>query len=113
MLAHGTAGEPGGRDPEPGGPRDVREIIGANLRRLREASRIPQGRPLSTEQLARLTALSNPSVWRFEHGKSGMTVATLVRFKEAFKCAWDDLLGGCENGVAVPRKYVRRGRVES
>ena len=33
-----------------------------------------------------------------------MTVATLVRLREAFGCSWDDLLKGCESNIVKERK---------
>ncbi|MCL1910345.1 MAG: helix-turn-helix domain-containing protein [Kiritimatiellaeota bacterium] len=54
--------------------------------------------------LARITALSRSSIWRFERGDGGMTVSTLVRLREAYGCTWDDLLGGCESNIVKERR---------
>jgi DNA-binding Xre family transcriptional regulator len=102
------AADAGGGGGENGCAEDVCKIMGANLRRLREASKTAEGRPLSVEHLARLTALDHSTIWRFEHGKSGMTVATLVRLREAFGCEWGDLLDGCEGGIVKTRKRGAR-----
>ena len=83
---------------------EISKIVGTNLFRLRDTSQTSEGLDVSNALLANLTALSRVSIWRFEHGESGMTVATLVRLKEAFGCSWEDLLGGCESNIVKERK---------
>ncbi|MCL1909948.1 MAG: helix-turn-helix domain-containing protein [Kiritimatiellaeota bacterium] len=83
---------------------EIASIIGANLRLIRESSKTPEGCDISHAWLGNLTALSRVTMWQFEKGKCGMTVATLVRLKEAFGCSWDDLLGGCESNIVKERK---------
>jgi len=83
---------------------DVAKILGANLRNLRKSSKTSSEWKISFNWLANLTALNRTSIWRFERGQSGMTVATLVRLKEAFDCSWDDLLKGCESNIVKERK---------
>ena len=82
----------------------LNEIVGLNLRRLRESSKTNNGCDVSVPWLSHLTALSRASLWHFESGRSGMTVATLVRLKEAYGCTWDDLLDGCESKIVKERK---------
>jgi hypothetical protein len=33
-----------------------------------------------------------------------MTVANLVRLRDALGCPWDDLLGGCASGMVKARR---------
>jgi len=82
----------------------VGKTLGGNLRRLRKSSKTSSGWTISFAWLANLTALNRTSIWRFERGQSGMTVATLVRLREAFGCSWDDLLKGCESNIVKERK---------
>ena len=83
---------------------EVSKVVGVNLRRLRKATKTPEGKKITFDRLAKLTALNRLSIWRFECGRSGMTVATLVRLREALDCSWDDLLGGCESKIVKERK---------
>jgi hypothetical protein len=54
-------------------------------------------------------ALSARSVRRFEKGEFGMTVANLIRLKDALGCSWGDLLDGCESGIVkARRKHAQR-----
>ena len=89
-------------------------MVGANLRRLRISAKQTGENKLTVERLARLTALNHSSIWRFETGDCGMTIATLARFKEAFDCSWDDLLKGCDSKIVKQRKRfageVRKGK---
>ncbi|MCL1920863.1 MAG: hypothetical protein FWG50_07265 [Kiritimatiellaeota bacterium] len=55
-----------------------------------------------------MTTLRHVSIRRFEKGETGMTVASLVRLKDALDCSWGDLLDGCESGVVKERKRIRR-----
>ena len=82
----------------------ISKIVGENLQRLRKTSKMDDGRKLTIDQLCRMTVLHFSSIWRFESGDCGMTVATLVRLKEAFGCTWDDLLKGCESNIVKERK---------
>ena len=82
----------------------ISKIVGENLTRIRKSAKTENGRKISSVRLAMLTALNNVSLWRFEKGGCGMTVATLVRLKEAFGCTWDDLLNGCESEIVKNRK---------
>ena len=83
---------------------EINKILSANLLRLRNESKTPGGKGMPFSLLAKLTALSRASIWNFENGKTGMTVATLVRLREAYGCTWDDLLGGCESNIVKERK---------
>ena len=82
----------------------ISKILGANLRSLRLESETKDDKRITFPWLANLTALNRISIWRFEKGESGMTVATLVRLKEALGCSWDDLLKGCESKIVKKRK---------
>ena len=79
-------------------------IVGENLKRLRKNAKTQNGQALTIELLSRLTVLSHSAIWRFESGDCGMTVATLVRVREALGCSWDDLLKGCESNIVKERK---------
>ena len=83
---------------------EIAKKLGANLRLLRKTAKTQEEWDVSIPWLAHLTALNYASLWRFEQGKSGMTVATLVRLKEAYGCTWDDLLNGCESKIVKERK---------
>ena len=84
----------------------ISKIVGRNLRYVHKSSKMEGGKDVSLAKLAMLTALHNVSLWRFEKGTLGMTVATLVRLKEAFGCSWDDLLDGCESEIVKSRKKL-------
>ena len=80
--------------------------IGKNLFRIRKSARTENGKDVSFAKLANLTALHHASLRRFEKGECGMTVATLIKLKEAFGCSWDDLLDGCESEIVKNRKKL-------
>ena len=84
----------------------VGEILGRNLCRIHKSAKTEDGKNVSFAKLANLTALHNVSLRRFEKGECGMTVATLVRLKEAFGCSWDDLLDGCSSEIVKSRKKL-------
>ena len=62
--------------------------MGANIRRLRTAH------GLSQEKLAELTDLHPRSVQKIEAGETNILITTLVRFRKALKCSWDELMPG-------------------
>ena len=82
----------------------VNALLGKNLRRARAAARMPGGESVTFEWLAKVTTLHHGSIRRFEKGESGMTVATLVRLRDALGCSWNELLEGCASGVVKARK---------
>ena len=84
----------------------ISKIVGKNLRHIHKSTKTENDTEISFPKLAMLTALHNVSLRRFEKGESGMTVATLVRLKEAFGCSWDDLLDGCESEIVKNRKKL-------
>jgi transcriptional regulator with XRE-family HTH domain len=60
--------------------------LGANVRRQRIA------RELSQERLAELVELHPRSVQKIERGETNILITTVLRFKRALGCAWDELM---------------------
>ena len=54
--------------------------------------------------MSSVTTLHHSSIRRFEAGECGMTVASLVRLKDALGCSWEDLLEGCASAIVKARK---------
>ena len=77
---HLRVAKPDKRDPK------VR-LVGANVRRIRNA------RGLTQERLAELTDLHYRSIQKIEGGEMTILVTTLYRLREALKCEWGELLG--------------------
>ena len=67
--------------------RTQTEVLGANVRRVRNARGITQ------ERLAELTDLHLRSIQKIEGGEITILVTTLYRLKNALKCSWAELLG--------------------
>ena len=84
--------------------RKVNLQLGKNLHKARMSARTPGGGPVSFEWLAKVTAMHHGSIRRFEKGESGMTVASLVRLKDALRCSWGDLLEGCASTIVEERR---------
>ena len=82
----------------------LNRIVGSNLHKARAKARTPGGKVVTFEWLSKVTTLHHGSIRRFEKGESGMTVATLIRLKEALGCSWDDLLENCESVIVRGRK---------
>jgi len=77
---------------------------GKNLHKARLKAKTPKGETVSFNWLSDVTTIHHVSIRRFEKGKSGMTVANLVRLKDALGCSWGDLLDGCVSEVVRERK---------
>jgi len=84
--------------------RKINLVLGQNLCKARENARTPKGWAVAFSWLSYVTTLHNSSIRRFEQGANGMTVANLVRLKEALGCSWNDLLDGCESELVKSRK---------
>jgi len=84
--------------------RKINLTLGRNLYKARSKARTPSKEVVTFEWLAQMTALHGNSIRRFEKGESGMTVANLVRLKDALGCSWNDLLEGCESNVVKARR---------
>jgi len=78
--------------------------LGKNLRKARTKARTPGGETVSFDWLSKVTTIHHVSIRRFEKGETGMTVANLVRLKDALGCSWDDLLEGCASGIVKSRR---------
>ena len=79
-------------------------VLGKNLHKARMKSKTPGGEAITFEWLSYVTTLHPTSIRYFEKGEMGMTVANLVRLKDALKCSWDDLLNGCASDVVKARR---------
>ena len=84
--------------------RKVNLILGNNLHRARMKARTPSGDAVTFKWLSDVTTLSHTSIRFYEKGQSGMTVANLVRLRDALDCSWDDLLNGCKSDVVEARR---------
>jgi len=84
--------------------RQLNSVLGKNLHDARMLAKTPVGLSVTFDWLSNVTTIHHVSIRRFEKGQSGMTVANLVRLKDALGCSWDDLLKGCESGVVKARK---------
>jgi len=78
--------------------------LGRNLRKARAKAKTPNKDAVTFEWLSQVTTLHHTSIRKFEKGASGMTVANLVRLKDALGCSWEDLLEGCESEIVKARK---------
>ena len=78
--------------------------LGKNLHKVRLKSKTPGREAVTFEWLAQMTTLHNASIRRFEKGEIGMTVANLVRLRDALGCSWEDLLDGCASEVVKARR---------
>ena len=78
--------------------------LGKNLHKSRLHGKAPKKEAFTFEWLSNVTALHHSSIRKFEKGESGMTVANLVRLKDALGCSWNDLLEGCESTIVKERK---------
>ena len=88
--------------------RKVNLVLGNNLRKARLKAKTPNGETVTFKLLSDMTTLNHTSIRFYEKGESGMTVANLVRLKDALGCSWDDLLEGCASGIVKARKaYLR------
>jgi len=88
--------------------RRINLALGKNLRKARMKTKMPSKAVVSFDWLSQMTTLHHVSIRRFEKGETGMTVASLVRLKDALGCSWDDLLEGCESEVVKERKPRER-----
>ena len=84
--------------------RKVNLVLGNNLRKARLKAKTPNGETVSFRWLSDVTTLNHTSIRFYEKGESGMTVANLVRLKDALGCSWGDLLDGCASGIVKERK---------
>ena len=84
--------------------RMVSLAFGKNMRKVRAKARTPGGEVVTFEWLSKVTTLHHSSIRRVEKGEVGMTVANLVRLKDALGCSWDDLLEGCASGIVKSRR---------
>ena len=84
--------------------RKVNLILGNNLHKARLKSRTASGEAITFKWLSDVTTLCHTSIRFYEKGQSGMTVANLVRLKDALDCSWDDLLEGCKSDVVEARR---------
>ena len=84
--------------------RKVNLVLGSNLRKARLKAKTPGGETVTFKWLSDVTTLNHTSIRFYEKGESGMTVANLVRLRDALGCSWDDLLNGCESGVVKARR---------
>ena len=84
--------------------RKISLSLGKNLHKTRLKAKTPKGETVSFDWLSDVTTIHHVSIRRFEKGNMGMTVANLVRLKDALGCSWGDLLDGCESGVVKDRK---------
>jgi len=87
-----------------GDDKQINQQLGKNLCRTRLKAKKSNNETITFEWLSNLTTLHSVSIWRFEKGMSGMTVASLVRLKDALGCSWEDLLEGCESEIVKARK---------
>jgi len=78
--------------------------LAKNLRKVRAKAKTPGGEVVTFEWLSKVTTIHHVSIRRFEKGETGMTVANLVRLKEALGCPWEDLLGGCTSNIVKARR---------
>ena len=88
--------------------RHVNLALGKNLQKARMKAKTPCGDAVTFEWLSTMAIMHNGSIRRFEKGEIGMTVANLVRLKEALGCSWNDLLEGCESMAVRERKSLCR-----
>ena len=88
--------------------RKVNLVLGNNLHAARLKAKTPGGEAVTFKWLSDVTTLHHNAIRFYEKGQSGMTVANLVRLKEALKCSWDDLLDGCESEVVRERRSLLR-----
>ena len=84
--------------------RKVSLALGKNLHKARLKTKTPGGEVVTFDWLSKVTTVSHVSIRRFEKGDMGMTVANLVRLKDALDCSWDDLLEGCKSDVVEARR---------
>jgi len=82
--------------------------LGKNLCRARLNAKKSSKGAVTFEWLSNVTTLHPGSIRRFEKGEIGMTVASLVRLKDALGCSWEDLLEGCESEIVKARKPFLR-----
>ena len=86
----------------------INATLGNNLHKSRMKAKTLNKEAVSFEWLSNVTTLHHTSIRKFEKGESGMTVASLVRLKDALGCSWDDLLEGCESMIVKERKSFYR-----
>ena len=82
----------------------VNLVLGKNLHKARTKAKTPGGEAVTFEWLQKVTTIPHVSIRRFKKAETGMTVANLVRLKDALKCSWDDLLEGCTSEVVKARR---------
>ena len=78
--------------------------LAKNLRTTRAKAKTPKGEAITFDWLSKVTTIHHVSIRRFEKGETGMTVANLVRLKEALGCSWEDLLEGCTSSIVKARR---------
>ena len=88
--------------------RKVSVALGKNLHKARLNAKTRKGETVTFEWLSQMTTLHHVSIRRFEKGETGMTVASLVRLRDALGCTWADLLDGCASEVVKARRRCRR-----
>ena len=84
--------------------RKINFTLGKNLHNSRLKAKTSNKDAVTFEWLSQVTTLHHTSIRKFEQGASGMTVANLVRLKDALGCSWEDLLEGCESEIVKARK---------
>ena len=82
----------------------VNRALGKNLHKTRTNAKTPNGEAVTFDWLSKVTTIHHVSIRRFEKGEIGMTVANLVRLKDALGCPWEALLDGCTSGTVKARK---------
>ena len=85
---------------------EIQAALGHRLVRLRTLMKLKKDKKITFAWLAKITTLHHISLRRFEKGQCGMTVANLVRIKEALGCSWDDLLKDCHSLIVKERKRL-------
>ena len=83
-------------------------VMGSNLHKARLKAKTPAGEAVTFKWLSDVTTLHHNAIRFYEKGQSGMTVANLVRLKDALRCSWDDLLKGCESEIVRARRPLLR-----
>jgi transcriptional regulator with XRE-family HTH domain len=69
-------------------PKEVRSKLGANLKKLRAASKLQQMK-LACDADVDLSTVSS-----LENSKADCSISTLARIKKALNASWEDILSG-------------------
>jgi transcriptional regulator with XRE-family HTH domain len=80
-------------------PEAVQSSVGANIRRLRERAGLTQ------VALADRLDVTQPSVWKWEHDRSGLPeAATLFKLAKALDCTVEDILAGIDREYEAAKR---------